>query len=171
MASNHSFRRLLYHCYGLPYETYPNINTGGMILHELCHAYHNKHLPDGYENRDIIECYEKAMEEGLYDSVPFHSGFRGYGSDGQHLHFIKQNTRHYACTNAMEYFAELSVAFLSPEQGSHNHEDGDGEHGTNNIASTVDETAEYNKWFPHNRSQLKEHDPRAHELFCQLWGV
>ena len=111
------------------------------------------------------------MQEGLYDNVPFHSGFRGYGPEGQHLHFIKPNTRHYACTNAMEYFAELSVAFLSPLQESRKNEDADDEDGKNNNEDTMGETEDYNKWFPYNRSQLKEHDPRAHDLLCQLWGV
>jgi hypothetical protein len=51
----------------------------------------------------------------------------------------------------MEYFAELSVAFLG---------------GVNK-----DEDCEFNKWFPFNRKQLKKHDPRAYQLLKQLWRV
>eukprot|EP00978_Attheya_sp_CCMP212_P020490 scaffold58726_cov58-Attheya_sp.AAC.3 len=109
------------------------------------------------------------MEEGLYDSVSFHSGFRGYGPEGQHLHTIQPNTRHYACTNAMEYFAELSVAFLSPLQPSSDSNSNSNDNPKVEASTTDGE--EYNKWFPHNRVQLKEHDPRAHELLRQLWGV
>jgi hypothetical protein len=49
----------------------------------------------------------------------------------------------------MEYFAELSVAFLGG----------------------LDDKKEHNKWFPFNRSQLKEHDPRAFHTLCRVWGV
>ena len=49
----------------------------------------------------------------------------------------------------MEYFAELSVAFLGG----------------------LDDTLEHNKWFPFNRKQLREHDPRAFDLLCHMWGV
>jgi hypothetical protein len=54
----------------------------------------------------------------------------------------------YACNNCMEYWAELSTAFLG---------------GLGN--------EEYNKWFPFNRKQLKEHDPRAYRLLARLWKV
>lgn len=78
------------------------------------------------------------MEEKLYDCVPVHNGKGGV-----------DKRRAYACTNAMEYFAELSVAFLG----------GVGE----------DEDLEFNKWFPFNRKQIKEHDPRAYCLLKKLW--
>lgn len=55
----------------------------------------------------------------------------------------------YAATNRMEYFAELSAAFLGG----------------------VDGKEEYNKWFPFNRKQIKEHDPRAYDLLCRVWKV
>jgi hypothetical protein len=48
----------------------------------------------------------------------------------------------------MEYFAELSVAFLG----------GLGEE-------------EHNKWYPFNRSQLRDHDPRAFAMLCRVWGL
>lgn len=72
---------------------------GGLLIHELAHAYHKKCVKDGYGNAEIIACYEKAMEEGLYDMVKVH------GPQGP-------KARAYACNNACEYFAELSTAFL-----------------------------------------------------------
>jgi hypothetical protein len=48
----------------------------------------------------------------------------------------------------MEYFAELSVAFLG----------GLGKE-------------EHNKWFPFNRRQIKEHDPEAFEMLQRIWKV
>jgi hypothetical protein len=93
-------------------------------------------IPGGYDNKEIKECYEAAMKEGLYDCVKVH-GVQG------------PETKAYACSNCMEYFAELSAAFLG---------------GT-------DENEEYNKWFPFNRKQLKEHDPRAYKLLARVWKV
>jgi len=110
--------------------------TGGVLIHEFSHSYHYKVLPDGYDNTEILDCYNAAMKEGLYDCVRVH------GSQGP-------TARAYACDNAMEYFAELSTAFLGG----------------------LDETEEFNKWYPFNRKQLKEHDPRAYALLKRLWQV
>jgi len=114
--------------------------TGGGLLHELSHAWHNRFVPDGYCNKDIIECYEAAMKNKLYDCVKVHN--RRGGTD---------MCRGYAATNAEEYFAELSVAFLG----------GVGD----------DEDLEFNKWYPFNRKQLKDHDPRAYKMLHKVWGV
>jgi hypothetical protein len=107
---------------------------GGLFLHELSHAYHHSLLPDGYENKEIEECFQHAMKEALYENVPVH------GSNGP-------TARAYACSNAMEYWAELSTAFLGG----------------------LNKKQEYNKWYPFNRHQLKEHDPRAFEVLSKLW--
>jgi hypothetical protein len=72
---------------------------GGLMLHELSHAYHHRMLPDGYDNKEILACYKQAMKEGLYDKVKVH------GTQGP-------EAKAYACTNDKEYFAELSTAFL-----------------------------------------------------------
>ena len=80
------------------------------------------------------------MEEKLYDCVEVHND-RGYFEE----------RRAYACTDPMEYFAELSTAFLG--------------------GADEDEHLEFNKWFPFNRKQLREHDPRAYKLLKKLWGV
>ena len=50
----------------------------------------------------------------------------------------------------MEYFAELSVAFLGTE---------------------IEDDREHNKWYPFNRRQLREHDPRAYAMLCRMWGI
>jgi len=110
---------------------------GGVLLHELCHAYHWKMVEDGYGNDEIKKCYQLAMEEGLYNKVQFH---RSEGSD---------SARAYACENEMEYFAELSVAFLAGR----------------------DKKIEYNKWQPFNRHELKKFDPRAYNLLQKIWKV
>ncbi|KAG7362717.1 hypothetical protein IV203_026077 [Nitzschia inconspicua] len=108
---------------------------GGLFLHELSHAYHHSLLPDGYQNRDIEDCFQKAMKDGLYEKVQVH------GPQGP-------TARAYACANAMEYWAELSTAFLGG----------------------LNKKEEFNKWYPFNRQQLKDHDPRAFDLLSRLWG-
>ena len=108
---------------------------GGLMVHELSHAWHCKFIKDGYDNQDIINVFNNAMKDGLYNCV------RVRGPQGP-------TAKAYACENQMEYFAELSVAFLG----------GLGED-------------EHNKWYPFNRSQLKEHDPRAFAMMCRMWGV
>jgi hypothetical protein len=123
---------------------------GGIWLHEFSHAYHHKGCPDGYDNAEIQRCFEAAMKEGLYDSVRVH------GPQGP-------TARAYACTNAMEYFAELSTAFLG------------------GVAPKADDTdrrnkvnypeEEFNKWYPFNRQQIREHDPRAYKLLKKIWKV
>ena len=118
--------------------------VGGVMLHELSHAYHHGMLPGGYGNKEIKKCFELAMKEGLYDCVEYKHGFN------QETGTTKRSTgRAYACSNAMEYFAELSAAFLGG----------------------LDESKEYNKWYPFNRKQIQEHDPRAYSLLSRLWQV
>ena len=113
---------------------------GGLLLHEFSHAYHYKMLPKGYSNDSVKQCYQQAMKEKLYDAVEYHK------LDGS-KHAKK--TRAYACTDPMEYFAELSVAFLGGK----------------------DESVEFNKWFPFNRAQLKKHDPRAYKMLQRVWKM
>ena len=108
---------------------------GGVILHELSHAWHCCFVSNGYANECIRECYKEAMRHKIYERVQVH------GPQGPFA-------RAYACTNEMEYFAELSVALLSP-----------------------DRDGEYNKWYPFNRQQLQHHDERAFSLFSKLWGL
>eukprot|EP00581_Thalassiosira_minuscula_P008123 CAMPEP_0183705310 /NCGR_PEP_ID=MMETSP0737-20130205/2455_1 /TAXON_ID=385413 /ORGANISM="Thalassiosira miniscula, Strain CCMP1093" /LENGTH=748 /DNA_ID=CAMNT_0025932447 /DNA_START=49 /DNA_END=2293 /DNA_ORIENTATION=- len=108
---------------------------GGLMLHELSHAWHCLHIEDGYDNEEIIDVYNRAMDDGLYDCVPVH------GPQGPRC-------KAYACQDQMEYFAELSVAFLGG----------------------LDDR-EHNKWYPFNRAQLRDHDPRAFAMLCRMWGV
>lgn len=123
----------------------PLWGTGGLLIHEFSHAYHHKCCEDGYENKLIKDCYDQAMKEGLYDSVEVH------GRQGP-------KAKAYACTDQMEYFAELSTAFLggAPERL---------------IARGDDDDCEFNKWYPFNRKQIQEHDPRAFEMLKTIWKM
>lgn len=108
--------------------------VGGIMLHEYAHAYHYKCLEGRYQNRPIKQCWDDAMKNKLYDCVRVH------GSQGP-------TAKAYACTDQMEYFAELSAAFLGG----------------------LSDDEEYNKWYPFNRKQIKEHDPKAFQLLQDVW--
>merc|ERR1719433_1743585 len=64
-----------------------------VLLHELGHSYH-WHLD--YDNPYIKDCYDKAMNSGVYEKVDFILGGK---------------RKAYATTNQMEYFSECSEAF------------------------------------------------------------
>lgn len=113
---------------------------GGVMIHEMSHAYHDLFCKDGFENENVKNCYDSAMKENLYDLVQVHS-----------MNGAKEEAKAYACTNQMEYFAELSTAFLG--------------------GVSEDKELEFNKWYPFNRSQIKEHDPRAFKMLCEIWEV
>ena len=85
------------------------------------------------------------MKAGLYDSVRVH-GPQG-GEDGT------RTAKAYACTNCMEFFAELSTAYhWAPAAGG-------------------DTVLEYNKWFPFNRHQLQQHDPETVVVLRKYWTL
>jgi hypothetical protein len=66
-----------------------------MILHELSHAYH--FLVLGESDYGIIDAYQQAVNNHLYESVDYING---------------EKIKAYALTNANEYFAELSEAYF-----------------------------------------------------------
>mmetsp|Transcript_9586 Transcript_9586/g.31298 ORF Transcript_9586/g.31298 Transcript_9586/m.31298 type:complete len:456 (-) Transcript_9586:68-1435(-) len=103
---------------------------GGCLLHELAHAYHDKCLFLGHKNPTVRDRYLKARQR--YANVQVKPDFR--------------RERHYACVNEMEFFAELSVAFLE-----------------------TDAAVLYNKWEPHNRHQLQRFDPETSALLERAW--
>jgi hypothetical protein len=94
------------------------------VLHELAHAYHDQVL--GFDDGAIRALHEAAKAGGTYDDV-------------RHIH--GHTTKHYALTTPMEYFAELSEAYV----------------GTNDF-------------YPFVRGELQQHDPRAYELLEKIWG-
>jgi Mlc titration factor MtfA (ptsG expression regulator) len=73
------------------------------VLHELAHAYHDRELPGGFGNREIVAAYARAKDSGKYDKVERHFG------NGRPNTFEKA----YALTNPMEYFAEATEAYFS----------------------------------------------------------
>jgi anti-sigma28 factor (negative regulator of flagellin synthesis) len=85
-----------------------------ILLHELCHTVHHVFLT--FENRDVKAAFQQAMDRHLYDKA-------------------------YARTNAHEYFAEISCAYL--DRCNH---------------------------APHDAAELKDYDPVGYRLMEQTWG-
>mmetsp|Transcript_6043 Transcript_6043/g.17877 ORF Transcript_6043/g.17877 Transcript_6043/m.17877 type:complete len:209 (+) Transcript_6043:46-672(+) len=132
---------------------------GGSLVHELAHAYHDYHLVNGHRNAAICARYAAAVHgEGLYDAVQVKGSqskpqnftetaslaFRRSGCGAAAPYGVPR--RHYATTNAAEFFAELSTAYLCDDPDD-----------------------DFNKWQPHNRSQLEAHDPETTSLLRRAW--
>lgn len=66
-----------------------------VILHELAHSYHDQVL--GFDHQGILDAYNQAMEEKLYDKALLYTG---------------ETVRHYGATNHKEYFAEATEAYF-----------------------------------------------------------
>jgi len=98
-----------------------------MVLHELAHAWHHRVLEDGYENAVILEAFKVAVDSGKYEKV--------LRKDGREV-------RHYALTNAMEYFAEATEAYFGR-----------------------------NDFQPFDRAELLEFDKPGHDLIEKMWRL
>jgi hypothetical protein len=94
-----------------------------ILLHEMSHAVHDRLL--GWHRPDVKAAYQQAVDRKLYDEVNDRYGRRG---------------KAYARTNEMEYFAELSCAYLD---------------------TCV--------WFPFTFDDLKHHDPVGFKLMERVW--
>ena len=71
-----------------------------VVLHELAHAYHDRVL--GFDQPDVIACYERVKANKSYDAV------RRYNGPGR----PETVERAYAMTSEKEYFAECSEAYF-----------------------------------------------------------
>lgn len=104
-------------------------NQPWMVLHELSHAYHHQVL--GYNDAAILGAYQNAVRSGLLDSVPYNPG-------GGRAHF---NQVAYAKNNEIEYFAEISEAYLGE-----------------------------NDYYPFVRSELEAYDPQGFAVAQSVWA-
>lgn len=94
-----------------------------MLMHELSHAYHENILKSDY--KPIIEAYDRAMKAKLYDSV---DDLRG------------KKVKAYATTDAHEFFAEMTEAYLGK-----------------------------NETYPFTREDLEKHDPETFKMLKAIW--
>ncbi|QQX75605.1 MULTISPECIES: T9SS type A sorting domain-containing protein [Aequorivita] len=103
------------------------LNQPFMVMHEMAHAYHHRVL--GFTYAPILQAYNSAMQSGLYDSVLYHAG--------NGVYYYREA---YAATNEMEYFAELTEAYLGE-----------------------------NDFYPFIREELETHDPVAYAILVGIW--
>lgn len=94
------------------------------VLHELAHAYHDQAL--GYGDPTIRAAYE---------------AFKASFSPKEALHIAGRPREHYALTNPMEFFAEMTEAYF----------------GTNDFAPFV-------------RAELRRDLPEVYALMESVWG-
>lgn len=94
------------------------------VLHELAHAFHDQVL--GFEHPEIKAAWQRVRDSGRFNSV---------------LRINGRNDRHYALTNQMEFFAEMSESYF----------------GTNDF-------------YPFNRAELQHAEPEVFELMKQIWN-
>lgn len=94
-----------------------------VILHELAHAYHDQVL--GFDEPRVREAYERYKKSGRGEKTLLFNGKR---------------VRHYALTNQMEFFAEMTEAYFG-----------------------------VNDFFPFNRAELREAEPEVFALLQDIW--
>jgi len=94
-----------------------------IILHEMAHVVQHKLL--GWDNPELESTFKQAVDRRLYDDVNTRFGNR---------------TKAYARTNAAEYFAEISCAYLDSCN-----------------------------FFPFNYSQLQGHDAAGFAFVERVW--
>lgn len=97
-----------------------------IVLHELAHAYHHQFLENGFHNEHILAAFRAAQSSGRYREV-----LDWFGDAGEH----------YALTNQMEFFAELTEAYFST-----------------------------NDAYPFVRPELQEYDPESVDAIERAWG-
>lgn len=94
-----------------------------VILHELAHAYHDQVL--GFNEARVREAYERYKTSGRGDKTLLYNGNR---------------VKHYALTNPMEFFAEMTESYFG-----------------------------VNDFYPFTRAELKESEPETFELLREIW--
>lgn len=72
---------------------------GGLLLHEMVHCLHDHWLENGFDNKKVVQAYQKAKASRVYGS---------------------SECQVYAMTDFKEYLAEISVAFFGRENEQFN---------------------------------------------------
>lgn len=106
-----------------------NLNQPHMITHELAHAYMDKFVSEAGK-KAIKNAYENALKSWLYNSVEYTPGGN----------MVKIQKKAYALTNELEYFAELSEAYLGR-----------------------------NDFYPYTKAELKKYDNVGYTLMWTIW--
>ena len=94
-------------CNFVHYVSWSDQNQPYMVLHELCHLYHDQALAGGFENLDVKAAYQHAMDAGMYVNTAYRLD---KNTVIQHYDdYYHQKV--YATNNQMEYFSEICEAY------------------------------------------------------------
>ncbi|MBR6884017.1 MAG: hypothetical protein IKN06_13760 [Bacteroidales bacterium] len=94
-------------CNYVHYVSWSDQNQPYMVLHELCHLYHDQALPGGFENPDVKAAYNAAMAAGKYVNTAYRLDKNTVIEHYDDYYHAKV----YATTNQMEYFSEICEAY------------------------------------------------------------
>ena len=94
-------------CNFVHYVSWTRQNQPYMVLHELCHLYHDLALPGGFENPDVKAAYNHAMAAGLYVNTAYRLDKNTVIDHYDDYYHRKV----YATENQMEYFSEICEAY------------------------------------------------------------
>jgi hypothetical protein len=116
-------------CFHIPVAaqvvTRRNINEQPwVVLHELAHAYHDQEL--GFDHPGILAAFEAFKASGRGEKTMLYNGRR---------------VRHYALTDAKEFFAEMTEAYWG-----------------------------LNDFSPFNYAELRTNEPEIFKLMESIWG-
>ena len=125
----HGYSEALVKCVHIPcaddfLSPYENHRMPWVVLHELAHAYHDQVL--GFDEPRVETAWRKFRDSGKYQSVLTSPG---------------QLREHYALTNAIEFFAEMTECYF----GS-------------------------NDFYPFVTGELQQAEPGVFALMGELWG-
>ena len=94
------------------------------VLHELAHAYHDQVL--GFDDAEVKAAWLRFKDADKFGEVP---------------HIDGRPRKHYALTNQMEFFAEMTEAYFG-----------------------------LNDFYPYHRADLKAAAPDVYDLMRKVWG-
>lgn len=87
------------------YVSWSDQNQPLMVLHELCHLYHNLGVENGYDNQSILDAYNHAKSSLMYRKTPY----RYHTTDDESQWGTTEEA--YCLTNETEYFSEMCEAY------------------------------------------------------------
>ena len=165
---------------------------GGVVLHELTHAFHDRCVPSGWSNAAVQERFQEATARGVLDAVRVH-GPQGFERPGEAIEAAQSNPG--ANSDGLSGAAVPTPGLRGAQP---NQTEGKGaladEVGSKPLGAQVrlrkayansnpmeffaelsvaffepNPEIEYNKWEPFNASQLEKMLPDAYSVLHELW--
>lgn len=90
------------------YYSWSRQNQPYMVLHELCHLYHNLGISGGFDNADILRAYNHAKNTGMYKGTAYR--FNTTDPESRWDYTVTKDGA-YCLNDVSEYFAEMCEAY------------------------------------------------------------